>query len=53
MKSGAARPVLSLPFPFPFPTSLVKHHLPSTVPMPSQASDLSLESDGSGFSACF
>lgn len=51
MKSGAARPVLSLPFPFQ--TSLVKHHLPSTVPMPSQASDLSLESDGSGFSACF
>lgn len=57
VRSGVARPVLilsaSLPSPFPLQICQVKHHLLSIFLMPSRASDLSLEYDGSGFSACF
>lgn len=59
VRSGVARSVLLSPLsvclspPFPLPTCQVEPHLPSIFLMPSLASDLSLESDGSGFSAGF
>lgn len=59
VRSGVARPVLMSPLyvclspSFPLQTCQVEHHLPSIFLMPSPASDLSLESDGSGFSDGF
>lgn len=59
VRSGVARPVLLPPLsvcppsPFPLQTCQLERHLRSIFLTPSPASDLSLESDGSGFSAGF
>ena len=55
VRSGVARPVLLSPLsvcpspPFPLQTCQVEYRLPSIFLTPSPASDLSLESDESGF----
>lgn len=51
--SLSASPVCLPICPFPRQTYQVEHHLLSIFLMPSPASDLSLESHGSGFSAGF